>query len=145
MKKMLILALIALFYIVSSALTPPQTVPVDQDVGYSLIANQNTSVITILPVQSPVIAGEVSYTITRGSSVIDKGLINSDAIVYNHQESFTCNTYYTIDRLDSKLPILAGFENQIKNPPGRNSMSTDLGGLLIEYDVPRDGAKSRHI
>lgn len=117
MKKMLILALIGLFYIGISAMVPPQKVVVDNDVGYSLVANQNTSVVTISSIQSPVIAGEVSYLIVRGVSVPDKGLISSDAIIYNDQESFTCNKYYSIERIDLKLPTLIGFKSEIDKYP----------------------------
>jgi len=118
MKKMLILALITLFYIVSSALVPPQTVPVDKDVGITCVITD------IHQMQTPVIAPcEMNYQLARGVSVPDKGLISSDAITYDNQESFTCNTYYTIDRLDLKLPTLAGFENQIDKYP----FASDLG------------------
>jgi hypothetical protein len=123
MKKMLILALIGLFYIGISALVPPQQVVVDNDVGYSLIMDQNTSVVTILPVQSPVIAGESSYLLARGVSVPDKGLISSDIIVYNDPESFTCNRYYAIEKFDLKLLTLTGFENQLDKYP----FASDLG------------------
>lgn len=123
MKKMLILALIALFYIVSSAMVPPQTVPVDNDVGYSLIANQNTSIVIILPVQSPVIAGDVNYILDRGVSVPYRGLINQDIITFNDSESFEYNLYYTIDELDLKFPTLTGFEDQ----PDKYPFASDLG------------------
>lgn len=127
MKKMLILALIGLFYIAVSALVPPQTVPIDNDVGYSWVATQNMTAETIIPFQSPVIAGEVSYMIVRGVSVPDKGLISSDALITINQESFTCENYYTIDRIDLKLPLLTGFENQIDKYPFASDLGTWQG------------------
>jgi len=96
---------------------------VDKDVGYSLTIKQNQTVVTILPFESPVISGEVNYLLDRGVSVPDKGLINQEIIVYNEEENFQCNIYYTIERIDLKLPTLTGFENQIDKYP----FASDLG------------------
>ena len=96
---------------------------VDKDVGYSLTIDQNQTVVTILPFESPVISGEVNYLLDRGVSVPDKGLTNQDILIFNNAESFECNLYYTIERIDLKLPTLTGFENQIDKYP----FASDLG------------------
>lgn len=106
----------------STAFNSPGKNAFDKDVGYSLTIDQN-NIVTISPVQSPVIAGEVSYLLDRGVSVPYKGLINSDMIVYNNEESFPYYIYNSIDRLDLKLPTLTGFENQIDKYP----FASDLG------------------
>lgn len=118
MKKMLILALIGLFYIGISALIPPQKVVVDNDVGYSLTIDQNTNqMIAVSP--APV----MDYQIVRGVSVPYKGLISQDALITYNQESFECGIYYTIDRIDFKLSTLTGFEDQ----PDKYPFASDLG------------------
>lgn len=117
MKKMLILALITLFYIGISALVPPQKVVVDKDVGYSLTIDQNIPQTVFL---APAIT---DYQIVRGVSVPYKGLIDQDALVTYNQESFECGIYYTIDRIDFKLPTLTGFESQ----PDKYPFASDLG------------------
>ena len=53
MKKMLILALLALFYIAASVTIPPQTVVVDDDVGVCYIVNADESVQSINVMQTP--------------------------------------------------------------------------------------------
>jgi len=62
----------------------------DKDVGYSLTIDQIENVVTILPVQSPVIAGEVNYLLDRGVSVPDKGLMSKDIEIRNNKEKFQC-------------------------------------------------------
>jgi hypothetical protein len=90
---------------------------VDKDVGYSLTIDQNITIMNTIPVEP------LSILLSRGVSVPDKGLISSDALIVNNQESFTCSIYYTIDRIDLKLPTLNGFENQIDKYP----FASDLG------------------
>jgi len=122
MKKVFVMLFsLLLIAFLSTAFNSPGKKAIDKDVGYSLTIDQN-DIVTIPSVQSPVIAGEVSYLIARGVSVPDKGLISSDAIIYNDQESFECNLYYTIDRIDLKLPVLPGFENQ----PDKYPFASDL-------------------
>jgi cbb3-type cytochrome oxidase subunit 3 len=124
MKKVFVMLFsLLLIAFLSTAFNSPGKKAHDKDVGYSLTINDQNNIVTIPSVQSPVIAGEVSYLIARGVSVPDKGLISSDAIIYNDQESFECNLYYTIDRIDLKLPVLPGFKNQ----PDKYPFASDLG------------------
>ena len=94
-------------------------IALDNDVGYSLTIDQD------LTVNSPaaMIGENVCITIDRGVSVPYKGLTKSEAINYENKKDFECNVYYTIDRFDLKLPILAGFENQ----PDKYPFASDLG------------------
>jgi hypothetical protein len=122
MKKMLILALIALFYIGISAMVPPQKVVVDKDVGIIYVSPSIQA--------TDVIINETNYTMTNNlitympeSRSIVSGVEKSDLIVYSNEETFECNIYYTIDRIDLKLPTLTGFENQ----PDKYPFASDLG------------------
>lgn len=120
MKKMLILALIGLFYIACSVMIPPQRTVVDNDVGYSLsVADQNTTPEIILSIENP-----ASYIlIDRGVSVPDKCLISSDAIVYNEIEDVEWVLCNKNEWSELKLPTLQGFENQ----PDKYPFASDLG------------------
>lgn len=94
----------------------PKAERVVTDVGYSLTIDQNVPVMIAV---SPV----MDYQIIRGVSVPYRGLINQDALITYNQESFECNIYYTIERIDLKLPTLTGFENQ----PDKYPFASDLG------------------
>lgn len=117
MKKMLILALIALFYIGASVLTQPQNVVVDDDVGicYALPTDQASDMVMYVADNS--ILSMPDYR------SLYSGVEKPEIIVYNDSENFQCNTYYTIDRIDLKLPTLPGFDNQIDKYP----LASDLG------------------
>jgi cbb3-type cytochrome oxidase subunit 3 len=79
MKKIFVmLFLLLLVAFLSTAFNSPGKNAFDKDVGYSLTIDQN--IVTISPVQSQVIAGEVSYLIARGVSVPYRGLIISESI-----------------------------------------------------------------
>lgn len=96
-----------------------------KDVGYSLTANDQ---IVTVAIDSPVpvllnAENEVQTIIDRGVSVPYKGLINQEIMIYNEVEKFQCNTYYTIERIDLKLPTLTGFEDN----PDKYPFASDLG------------------
>ena len=77
MKKIFVMLFsLLLVAFLSTAFNSPGKNAFDKDVGYSLTIDQN--IVTISPVQSPVIAGEVSYLIARGVSVPYRGLIISE-------------------------------------------------------------------
>jgi len=129
MKKMLILALIALFYIGASVLIQPQNVVVDDDVGicYVLPTDQTSDMVMYvaenntpsMPDYRSLYSGveKPDYTITLNSRF---------------------DVQYMYNKRDYSTPA------KMTNPQGSNSMNTDLRGLLTEYVSPRDGAKSRH-
>jgi hypothetical protein len=123
MKKMLILALIGLFYIGISALIPPSQVVVDNDVGYSIVINQNANVVTMPQIQNPVITGESSYLLVRGVSVPDKGLSN-DTFYVNFK-----NQTFQMCRIDNysqswQRSVSTNLETPVK---GINLFACDLG------------------
>ena len=60
---------------------------VDNDVGYSLTIDQNTTVIPTISV--PVVSGESFILIDRGVSVPYLGLITSESMIYNNNFRFT--------------------------------------------------------
>lgn len=91
---MLIIALIALFYIAVSAMAPHQTVPVDKDVGYSLTIDQNVLQFDVI------VCNAENYQITRGVSVPCK-ISTMDAITYFNTEK----TNFPVCRVDNYSPI----------------------------------------
>ena len=116
MKKFFAFGLIALLFAMVQFVVPPQTVPTNRDVGYSLTIDQNIPQTVFL---APAVA---DYQISRGVSVPYKGLTN-DVLTFSDELSFECNLYYTIEKIDSKLPTLAGFESQ----PDKYPFVSDLG------------------
>lgn len=83
MKKMLILALIGLFYIGISAMVPPQKVVVDTDVGYSLAIDQNVTFMNTIPVTQT-----ESILLDRGVSVPYRGLMNESISINFKSHNF---------------------------------------------------------
>jgi len=81
MKKFFVMLFsLLLIAFLSTAFNSPGKKAHDKDVGYSLTIDQN-NIVTIPSIQSPVIAGEVSYLIARGVSVPDKAPITSEIIL----------------------------------------------------------------
>ena len=100
MKKFFVMLFsLLLIAFLSTAFNSPGKKAHDKDVGYSLTIDQN-NIVTIPSIQSPVIAGEVSYLIARGVSVPDKGPITSEIILPNIIKSnfLTC-------RIDNYGPL----------------------------------------
>jgi hypothetical protein len=110
MKKMLILALIALFYIVTSALVPSNTVPVDQDVGIvcTIADNHQMPNVVISPCES--------YQVARGVSVPCKYLM-SEAIIFDDLSDFRCYDYHTIQTPIFETETLPGYTQRIDKYP----------------------------
>jgi hypothetical protein len=118
MKKLFVMFFsVLLVAFLSSSFTDTKIAP-DKDVGYSLTINQITTVSFEVPTIQPVF-----ILLSRGVSVPYKGLTNQDILTFNNFQSFECNLYYTISRLDLKLPTLTGFESQ----PDKYPFATDLG------------------
>lgn len=125
MKKMLIIALVGLFYIVCSALVLTKPVPIDQDVGICYVLPSE-------PVTVNVIIAE-NNTIAMPDS---RNLVLSDVE----------KSGYNITRIEMQ-GLYDSCSGQITDQTitkERTTKTTDLGGLLTEYVSPRDGAKSRH-
>ena len=110
------LLLVSLLLVMAIQTGYSQPALVEDDVG---IVYTITDIHTM---QSPVIAPCESYQIARGVSVPVKTLI-LDCITYDDFQSYECNIYYTISRMDYKPDALAGYPKQIDKYP----FSGDLG------------------
>ena len=128
MKKFFVMCFsVLLVAFLSSSFTNTKTI-LDNDVGYSMTIDQNTTVTKIFQVPVPVIPGESFILIDRGVSVPYLGLINQDAITYYNSKLSgiydlqTCNRQNWHELCTNKTKIATNAEINIR---GVNTRLTD--------------------
>jgi hypothetical protein len=131
MKKMfaLIMAVLMVSFL-STAFSPDKRVCVDNDIGYSLTINHDITVSTIVPIECPVLSGEMmNYQIARGVSVPLKGpnqeFISILNIKYNQYQEESL-IYYDSNQLGNFLTLMQN-TNQLR---GANTR-LDIGETLF--------------